>query len=115
MRPEKIKHRIRVQHALDAISFIQKVTTGIVFEEFKNDYKCYYACLFQFTIVGETINRMDAGLLERFDYPWHKVRAFRNFILHEYHSIDEKMVWDTIKIVLPELRIILEEVLMETK
>jgi uncharacterized protein with HEPN domain len=58
---------------------------------------------------------MDAGLLERFDYPWHKVRAFRNFILHEYHSIDEKMVWDTIKIVLPELRIILEEVLRETK
>jgi uncharacterized protein with HEPN domain len=111
MKPEKINNYVRIQHAIDAILFIRKVADDVTFDDFKNDTRGYYACLYQFTILGETINRVDMDLLRQFDYPWHKVRAFRNFILHEYHLIDEKMVWDTIIAVLPQLQRILEEIL----
>ena len=90
---------------------IQAFTQGLTFEEFKNDPKAYYACLYQFAIIGEAVNHMGPGILENFDYPWHKVKSFRNFIMNEYHAIDEKVVWDTIQKEIPEFRKLLEQIL----
>jgi len=41
---------------------------------------------------------------ERLEYPWHKVKSFRNFILHEYHAIKMDVIWDTTVMVIPELK-----------
>jgi uncharacterized protein with HEPN domain len=41
---------------------------------------------------------------ERIDYPWYKVKSFRNFILHEYHAIKMDVIWDTTVMVIPELK-----------
>ena len=79
--------------------------------DFKKDTKTYYACLYQFAVIGEAVDHMDPKLLERFEYPWYRVRSFRNFIMHHYHAIDEKVVWDTIEKELPEFRKLMEHVL----
>ena len=37
------------------------------------------AVLFQFSDIGESITQIDVDLLNKFEYPWHKVRSFRSY------------------------------------
>jgi len=111
MKPDKQSSQERIQHILEAILDIQEFTHGITFKEFENDLKAYYACLYQFAVIGEAVVHLDSQILEGYDYPWYKVRSFRNFIMHEYHAIDKKVVWDTIEQELPEFRKLVERIL----
>jgi uncharacterized protein with HEPN domain len=71
---------------------------------FLNDRVLINAALFQFAIIGEAIVQVDSDVLAKYEYPWHKVRGFRNFILHEYHAIEFRIVWEAIQKDLPELK-----------
>ena len=51
--------------------------------------------LFQFSVIGEAVIHIDA-ILQKYDYPWYKVRAFRNLISHEYFQIKLEAVWEII-------------------
>ena len=101
----------RIHHILQSVRDIQSFSTGLTYKEFKKDAKTYFACLYQFAVIGEAIVHIDESVLENYDYPWYKVRSFRNFIMHEYHAIDEKVVWDTIAEVLPAFKRIMEQIL----
>ncbi len=70
-----------------------------------------FIILFQFAIIGEAIIHVDNEILSRYNYPWHKLRGFRNFILHEYHAIEDRIIWDTVKYDLEEVKKILEEIM----
>jgi uncharacterized protein with HEPN domain len=50
-------------------------------------------------------------ILDKYNYPWHKVRGFRNFILHEYHAISYRVIWNTVKEDLPQLKKKITEIL----
>ncbi|MBK9732413.1 MAG: DUF86 domain-containing protein [Chitinophagaceae bacterium] len=65
----------------------------------------------QFSIIGEAIIYVDDEILNKYKYPWHKVRGFRNFILHEYHAIEFGIVWEAIRKDLPELKTVVAEIL----
>lgn len=63
--------------------------------------------------VGEAIANTDSEILDKYDYPWYKVKSFRNFILHEYHAIDKRVIWDTTKKILPGLLDLMSTVLKD--
>ena len=54
---------------------------------------------------------IDDEILKKYDYPWYKVKSFRNFIMHEYHAVDARVVWDTIILILPGFTDIVEQIL----
>lgn len=110
MKSDKKSSQQRIHHILKAVQEIQSFAYGMTYEDFKNDVKTYYACLYQFAVIGEAVVHIDSSILRSYDYPWYKVRSFRNFIMHEYHAIDEKVVWDTIEQELPEFRKLMEHV-----
>lgn len=111
MRDSRITGKERLEHIIQAINDIEKFTKDETKESYLNDLVLINATLFQFAIIGEAIIYIDNDILERYTYPWHKVRSFRNFILHEYHAIEYKIVWEAIKKDLPELKRITEEIL----
>lgn len=61
--------------------------------------------------VFKTFIHVNEENLNKFDFPWYKVRAFRNFILHEYHAIEDRVIWDTIKKDLSLLKQMIEMIL----
>jgi len=77
------------------------------------DEKTISACLYQFAIIGEATRHIDYEILEKHTYPWYKIKAFRNFILHEYHGIEMKVVWDAAINFLPDLKEVMERILRE--
>jgi uncharacterized protein with HEPN domain len=95
---------VRLQHILKAIEHIEQFTTGVSEESFVKDTILSSAVLFQFSVIGEAVTYTDPAILEKYDYPWYKVRAFRNMIAHEYFNIRLSSVWRIILQDLPGLK-----------
>jgi uncharacterized protein with HEPN domain len=104
MKPDKPSSRERIDHVLKAIHSIQTYSQSHSLESFLQDEKSIDACLYQYTIIGEAIANIDSDILKKYDYPWYKVKSFRNFILHEYHAIEMRVIWDTTTEILPGLK-----------
>jgi uncharacterized protein with HEPN domain len=111
MKPDKPTVEERLTHILEAVTYIEDFTKDLSLNDFETDVKVYYACLYQFAVIGEAIINIGNEILDKYEYPWFKVRSFRNFIMHEYHAIDEQVVWDTIKLILPGFKEIMETII----
>ena len=103
-----MRDKARLEHIQNAIERIKTYTASLNENDFLTSSMVQDAVLYQFSIIGEAIVHVDDEILERYDYPWFAVRAFRNYIAHEYFGINLSKVWNTIKINLPELERIIE-------
>ena len=111
MKKGRISSKERFKHILESIENILSFTESYALKDFEDDIRVYYACLYQFAVIGEAVMNIDDKILMKYDYPWYKVRSFRNFIMHEYHDVDAIVVWDTIIMILPEFKQIVEQIL----
>ena len=82
----------------ESIEKIKRYTLGISFEDFINDNKTCDAVIRNFEIIGEAANRLNDEIKEK--YPsinWHRIRGFRNRIVHDYMVVDYNIVWTIIQ------------------
>lgn len=74
-------------------------------KEFFEDDKTLDAVIRNFEIIGEAANRMPEEIRVNFnDVNWHRIRGFRNRIVHDYMGIDYAIVWEIIVNDLEELQ-----------
>jgi uncharacterized protein with HEPN domain len=111
MKSEKARNKERLLHILEAANKIVTFTHGVTKKQFLGDEQKQGAVLFQFSIIGEAINNVDAEILNQYDYPWHEVRAFRNIVAHEYFGIRIEKIWSIVINNLPELKIAVEKII----
>lgn len=101
----------RLQHILEAIAEIQKYILNESLDSFCQTGLIHDAVLYQFSVIGEAIIHVEDEKLDKYDYPWHKVRSFRNMIAHEYFNIKLIAVWAIIQNDLPELNKVVNQIL----
>lgn len=111
MKNRAITQSERIGHAIDSIGHIMKICEGVDRDEFEQNLMVYSACLYQYAVVAEALSHVDSDILSKYDYPWYRVKSFRNFILHEYHFITLRTVYDTTATMLPDLKKLLIEIL----
>lgn len=79
-------------------------TKGLTFEEFTKDGKTIDAVIRNFEIIGEAANRLPENFKDNHPHiDWHRIRGFRNRIVHDYFGIDYAIVWEIIETFLPDL------------
>ncbi len=83
----------RVAHMRDAVTRIETYVKGMDLRAFEADARTQDAVLMQFMVLGEAVRSVDLDILDRHAYPWNIVRAFRNFIAHQYHAIKLERVY----------------------
>ncbi len=104
--------RERVQDILDAITEIESFTEDMDAKSFRQDQKTVRAVEMNFIIIGEAAASIPDEIVEdNSDVPWHLMRGMRNRIVHAYFSVDEQIMWDTLKTDLPDLVAKLEAML----
>jgi uncharacterized protein with HEPN domain len=103
----------RLQHIDLAIESIEKYVLNESEQSFSTNLLVQDAVLFQFTVIGEAIQHIEYEILGKYDYPWFKVRSFRNLIAHEYFNIKMSAVWHIIENDLQELKIVIQTMLKE--
>ena len=94
----------RVRDILDAIDEIEDFTRGIALEALRADERTLKAVALNFIIIGEAANRVPQSVQEAHsEIPWHLMRALRNRLVHDYFSVDPRIVLDTVQNDLPPL------------
>lgn len=88
-----VSSRTRIDHMLAAIERIEVYVTSMNLSEFESDVKTQDAVIRCFMVLGEAVRLVEPEILQSYDYPWQIVRAFRNFMTHEYHAIKMERVY----------------------
>lgn len=79
---------------LESIRKIKAYTEGMCKADFLNDERTIDAVIRNFEIIGEAANRMPEEIRDRFNQiDWHRIRGFRNRIVHDYMGVDLNIVW----------------------
>ena len=75
------------------------------FEAQKEDRKTKSAVERELQIISEAAFRLgeDAGTIAP-GPDWKNLRGMGNILRHSYHRLDDRIIWDTVKMDLPELQ-----------
>ncbi len=91
-----------LEDILKSADKIVAYTENMTFDEFLNDDKTIDAVIRNFEIIGEASNRLTEEFRDMHSsIDWHRVRGFRNRIVHDYMGIDYKIVWNIKESFLP--------------
>jgi len=106
--------KLYVEDVLEAIKAIEKFVEGMDFESFKEDDKTSSAVIRKFEIIGEATKNIPQSIKEKYPHiPWKEMAGFRDKLIHFYFGIKYDIVWDTIKLRLPELKKNIKKVLKD--
>ena len=111
MKDRATENHERLLHVRKAVDEIETFTHNVNSEEFLNNPILSSAVLFQFSVIGEAVIYIESSLLDKYKYPWYRVRAFRNLISHEYFNIKLEAVWEIVVHDLPELKQVVHAIL----
>ena len=96
--------RVRIEDILEAIERIRRYTTGMSDSQFVADDRTVDAVIRNLEIVGEAAKRVPQAIVERHpEIPWSRMTEMRNILVHEYHSVDPSIVFDSARHDLPPL------------
>ncbi|MEN6379405.1 MAG: DUF86 domain-containing protein [Methanofastidiosum sp.] len=93
---------------------IEKFVSDMTYNELISDDKTVSAVIRKFEIIGEASKIVSQDIKDRYpEIPWKNMAGMRDTLIHAYFGIDYKLVWDSIKIQIPEVRLLLEKILEE--
>ena len=93
-----------------AIQFVESIS----YEEFTQDSKTVFAVVRAIEIIGEGVKNIPKEVRKKYpDIPWKGMAGMRDKVTHEYFGIDMKVVWDTIKKRIPDVKPLFERILKD--
>ena len=99
---------------IQAINSIEKFVNDMTYNELISDDKTVSAVIRKFEIIGEASKIISQDIKDRHpEIPWKNMAGMRNALIHAYCGVDYKLVWDSIKIQIPKVKLLLERVLEE--
>ena len=99
-------------HISEAIKIIEEYIGDMTYEEFKENMMVTDAVIRQLAIAGEAANNLSEEFIKNHpDLPFRDAVDMRNFLIHEYFGVNIRLVWETAKDDLPELKKFIEVLL----
>ncbi len=96
--------KLLIDDIIESGSKILEYIGDMDFESFLKDSKTVDAVIRNFEIIGEAANRLPDEYKDSYSsIDWHKIRGFRNRIVHDYMGIDYQIVWQIKENFLPNL------------
>ncbi len=101
----RISDKERLLHILDSIDSIIDFTKEISYQQYNEDFKLRLALIKLLEIIGEAANGITEETQSRFtEVEWSVLKSLRNVLVHEYFGIDYDIIWNAIRVRIPELK-----------
>jgi uncharacterized protein with HEPN domain len=82
------------------------------YEAFTTDRKTVDAVIRNLIVIGEAAGHVpDDVVFAHPEIPWNDMRDMRNFVIHEYFGVSDKILWDTLQKDLTPLVVLLKPLL----
>lgn len=103
--------QLLIQDIIESGNKILLYTSDMSFEEFVSDSRTVDAVIRNFEIIGEAANRLPEDFRDAHpEIDWHRIRGFRNRIVHDYVGIDYSIVWQIKISFLPDMIVTLQKI-----
>jgi uncharacterized protein with HEPN domain len=97
--------KLHLRDIVESIDHIGSFVEGLNLAAYRTDLKSKSAVERQLQIITEAAIRLGEAAEILCPGPdWRGLRGMGNFLRHEYHKVDDKIVWNTVKDELPKLR-----------
>ena len=99
-------------HTRDAIEKIEKYISDVSYGQFLSDDMMIDAVVRELEIIGEATNNLSDDFRKTHpEMPFRDIIDMRNILIHNYAGVNIKVVWETCRKNLPELKKLVVEVL----
>lgn len=89
---------------ITAIEQIVRYSYNLQRETLQNDDEKQAAILYRLVIIGEATKRLSKEFRERYSMiPWRQMAGLRDVVVHDYDELDLEILWNVIKINLPDI------------
>lgn len=100
-----LDYNIYLKDIVNSADKIEKTAVGKSEKELVEDLNLWDATLMRLQIIGESIKKMPADIKKKYKHiKWRKLSKLRNFISHKYSFVDEKIVWNVVNNIIPDLK-----------
>jgi len=94
-----------IEHILDSINAIEKFSKNINKEKLMSNRLKQSAIVREIEIIGEAVKNISKGLKNKHsEIQWKEIAGTRDKMIHHYFGVDLNIVWDIVKINLPDLK-----------
>lgn len=102
-----------IEDMIDAIDKILRyIETVEGLSDFLNNEMVVDAVTRNYEVIGEAANQIPKEIKIKYhEMPWRQMYGLRNLAIHEYHTIDPKILWEIAEDHLVQNKIQLEELL----
>jgi len=108
----KKDYKLYLKDIAEAMKSIEQFVKGITFDDFVKDDKTTSAVIRKFEIIGEATKQIPDELRQKYPtIPWKEMAGMRDRLIHFYSGVDYKLVWDTIKNRLPQVKPLIKKIL----
>jgi len=99
-------------HITEAIESIEEYLQGVEYNDFVSNKMMLDAVVRELEIIGEASNNLSNDFRSKHtEILWQRIKNMRNFLIHEYFGVNKKVVWDTCKNDIPELKAFIKKIL----
>ena len=115
--------RDRLEDILESIGLIEEWSQGMTelhdFMISPGRVMAFNACVMRLQVIGEHVGKLlkeQSKPLESYtEIPWQAIYGMRNIISHEYGNVDETIVVSVINDDLPNLKVVIKELISKYK
>lgn len=97
----------------NAIEEVIEFTSGMTFDDFEGDKRTINAVIRSLEVLGEATKHIPKTFRNKHpEIPWSKMAGMRDVLIHDYMGVDIKTVWKVAKERLPEIKPLIEGVMV---
>ena len=111
---EHRRDRGRLEDILKYAQNVEKIVSGITYDDFVGDIRTYYSVMKNVEVIGEAANMLTHHFREvHCELPWRLIINMRNVLVHGYAQVSDADLWQTATTDIQPLRQQVERYLAE--
>jgi uncharacterized protein with HEPN domain len=100
-----------LEEMLDFIEQARAYTQNMTFDQYFSDGKTQRAVERCIEVISEASRHVPDEIKAKYpDIPWSDVARIGNIFRHEYHNVAARIVWDTVRMHLPQLQAVVHAI-----